>query len=67
MIISGAGTYRPALVLDRQVSDGNRVPIALMGKVYCKVDASLAPIEAGDLLVTAPTPGHAMKATEPLQ
>jgi hypothetical protein len=41
------------------------MPIALMGKVYCKVDASLAPIEVGDLLVTAPTPGHAMKAMDP--
>ena len=41
------------------------MPIALMGKVNCKVDAQYAAIEVGDLLTTSPTPGHAMKATDP--
>ena len=36
-----------------------------MGKVYCKVDASTAPLAVGDLLTTSPTAGHAMKATDP--
>jgi hypothetical protein len=26
-----------------------------------------APIEVGDLLTTSPTPGHAMKATDPVR
>ena len=43
------------------------MPIALMGKVYCKVDASYGAIEVGDLLTTSPTPGHAMKADDPLK
>jgi hypothetical protein len=64
-VISGAGDFRPAIVLDRRPSQRTRVPIALMGKVTCKVDASYAPIEAGDLLTTSPTPGRAMKATDP--
>ena len=38
-----------------------------MGKVNCKVDAQYAAIEAGDLLTTSPSPGHAMKATDPAQ
>ena len=38
-----------------------------MGKVYCKVDADHAPIKVGDLLTTASTPGHAMKATDALR
>ncbi len=38
-----------------------------MGKVYCKVDASYAPIAIGDLLTTSPTPGHAMNAIDQLQ
>lgn len=38
-VISGAGKYKPAIVLDKQESSTNRMPIALMGKVYCKVDA----------------------------
>jgi len=64
-VISGAGDFKPGLVLDKQHSQLNRKPIALLGKVYCKVDASHAPIEVGDLLTTAPTPGHAMKVTDP--
>jgi hypothetical protein len=65
-VLSGAGRYKPAMVLDRQPGAGNRLPVALMGKVYCKVDADQAPVEVGDLLTTSATPGHAMKATDPL-
>jgi len=62
-VASGAGRYRPALVLDHRNDDpGRRLPIALVGKVYCKVDATFGAIEAGDLLTTSPTRGHAMKA-----
>jgi hypothetical protein len=35
-----------------------------MGKVYCQVDASYAPVASGDLLTTSPTSGHAMKAVD---
>ena len=63
-VVSGAGGLRPGLVLGRQPRQTDRLPIALMGKVYCKVDAQYAPIEVGDLLTTSPTPGHAMNATD---
>jgi hypothetical protein len=66
-VVSGAGDCKPGIVLDKQHSQLNRKPIALLGKVYCKVDASYAPIEVGDLLTTAPTPGHAMKADDPIK
>lgn len=66
-VISGAGLYKPALILDKQESSKNRMPIALMGKVYCKVDASYGAIEVGDLLTTSPTLGHAMKADDPMK
>ena len=66
-VISGAGSYKPGIVLDRQKSDHNRLPVALMGKVYCKVDASYEPIEIGDLLTTSMTSGHAMKASDPMK
>ena len=66
-VISGAGSYKPALVLDKQESQTERVPIGLVGKVYCKVDAAASPIEIGDLLTTSSTPGHAMKASDPLK
>jgi hypothetical protein len=66
-VISGAGNYKPGLILDKQESSNYRMPIALMGKVYCKVDASYGAIEVGDLLTTSPTAGHAMKADDPLK
>jgi len=70
-VISGAGQFRPGMILDRRgTSDRSgtsdkRAPVALMGKVYCKVDAQYGPVEVGDLLTTSPTSGHAMKASDP--
>ena len=43
------------------------MPVALLGKVFCKVDADSNPIETGDLLTTSSTAGHAMKAADPLK
>jgi hypothetical protein len=63
-VISGAGSYKPGIVLDKQGDAANRMPVALVGKVYCKADAQFGAIEIGDLLTTSPTPGHAMKATD---
>jgi hypothetical protein len=66
-VISGAGDFKPGIVLDKQESRMNRMPVALLGKVYCKVDAQYAPIEVGDLLTSSPTLGHAMRAEDPLK
>jgi hypothetical protein len=66
-VVSGAGNYKPGIILDKQQSKSGRKPIALLGKVFCKVDAQYGPIEIGDLLTTAPTPGHAMKADDPFR
>lgn len=65
-VISGAGDYRPGLILDREKFSEGRLPLALVGKVYCKADAIYGAIEVGDMLTTSPTPGHAMKASDPL-
>ncbi len=66
-VVSGAGDYRPGIVLGKREASGERLAIALLGKVYCKVDARFSPIEVGDLLTTSPTQGHAMKAINPAQ
>lgn len=66
-VISGAGHYKPDITLDRQTSDHLRKPIALLGKVFCKVDATDEAIEVGDLLTTSSTPGHAMKVQDPAE
>jgi len=39
--------------------------VTYAGTVACKVDASYSPIAIGDLLVTSPTVGHAMKSDYP--
>jgi cytoskeletal protein CcmA (bactofilin family) len=66
-VISGAGSFRPGVVLDRRVTDRTRAPVALVGKVFCKVDATDRPIQVGDLLTTSFTLGCAMKAEDPLR
>lgn len=63
-IVSGAGSFRPAIILDKQPGVKSRLSIALIGKVFCKVDASFGAIEIGDLLTTSANPGHAMKASD---
>jgi hypothetical protein len=66
-VISGAGDYKPGIILDRNASrfaNGIRQPIAMVGKVYCKVDANFGAIRAGDLLTTSENMGHAMKASD---
>jgi len=64
-VISGAGSYRPGIVLGRGEGSPTRLPVALVGKVFCKVDAQYGAVEIGDLLTTSPTPGHAMNAQDP--
>ena len=63
-VVSGAGSYRPGLILDRR-TDSTRRPLALTGKVWCRVDADWGRVQIGDLLTTSPTPGHAMRADDP--
>ncbi len=65
-VVAGAGPLRPAIVMGR-VDDvaTDRQPIALVGRVYCMVDADYGQIEVGDLLTSSATQGHAMKASEP--
>lgn len=65
-VISGAGGVKPGMVMGQEgtLADGKH-PVALSGRVYCWVDATRGAIKPGDLLTTSPTPGHAMKATNP--
>jgi hypothetical protein len=41
-------------------------PVASSGIVLVRADAAYGPIRPGDLLTTSPTPGHVMRAVEPL-
>jgi len=59
-IVSGAGSHHPAIILDKTKASGPRVALALTGKAFCKVDATLGPVRTGDLLTSSATAGHAM-------
>jgi hypothetical protein len=63
-VLSGAGDHRPGLRLNRSGHDGVRQPLALIGKVFCFVDAGRIPVNVGDLLTTSETEGHAMRAID---
>jgi hypothetical protein len=63
-VVSGAGEYKPAIRMGTFDSGPHRLPVALVGKVYCKADASFEPIKFGDLLTSSTTPGFAMKASD---
>jgi hypothetical protein len=64
-VLSGAGDFRPGIVLGKQRPRPDRLPLALNGKVFCLVDAAYSGVHTGDLLTTSPTLGHAMKASDP--
>ena len=59
--VAGVISPQPGVIL------GERGPgkalVAHSGRVRVKVDATYGAIRAGDLLVTSPTPGHAMRST----
>lgn len=65
-VIAGARAFEAGIAADRPGPAGIRQPIALVGTAHCLADAQYGPIEIGDALTTSPTPGHAMKAVEPL-
>lgn len=59
-VVAGGGDYKPGIVMDKNGGE-NRLPIALLGKVACKVDTANGPIQVGDLLTTSNLSGHATK------
>lgn len=58
--VAGVISTEPAMLIGQADSP---TPLALAGRVPVKVSAENGPIQRGDLLTTAATPGHAMKAT----
>ena len=57
--VSGANGVNPGLIMQQEGSEAaGSVPVALSGRVYCLADAATGPINPGDLLTTAPLPGH---------
>ena len=51
-------------ILNMATEADGRQPLALTGLVKVKVDAQYGAIRPGDLLVSSPTAGHAMRAED---
>ena len=47
-----------------EFTKGTKPPVALAGRILCKVSTENGAIDLGDLLTSSSTPGHAMKATD---
>jgi hypothetical protein len=58
--VVGAVSERPGVMLGER--GPGKVLVAQSGRVRVKVDATYGAIRAGDLLVTSPTPGYAMRS-----
>ncbi|HKY21472.1 MAG TPA: hypothetical protein VJM31_09655 [Vicinamibacterales bacterium] len=58
--VAGVVSPQPGITLGEK-GDG-KVLVAQSGRVLVKVDATYGEIRAGDLLVTSPTPGYAMRS-----
>lgn len=65
-IVSGAGGVKPGMIMaqDGSIASGEH-PVALTGRVYCRVTAAGGPIRPGDLLTTSDVPGLAMRVSDP--
>jgi hypothetical protein len=63
-VVSGGNGIKAGLIMTQTgtLADGE-YPIALTGRVWVKCSDENGDITVGDLLTTAATPGHAMKAT----
>lgn len=66
--VAGIYSTQPG-ILDKPYSMGDPrlgmdIPLAVVGIVPCRVSAENGPNERGDLLVSASTPGHAMRGTD---
>ncbi len=58
--VAGVVSARPGLLLGE--GGDSKVKVAHSGRVRVRVDASYAPVAVGDLLVTSPTAGYAMRS-----
>jgi hypothetical protein len=63
-VVAGAGKFNPGIVMDKKGNSKNRLPISILGKAECLVDAQKEGIKVGDMLTTSSVPGFAMKVTD---
>ena len=59
--VAGVVSENPGVLLGTE--DDGKTKVAHSGRVKVRVDTNYGPIAVGDLLVTSPTPGYAMRST----
>lgn len=62
-VVSGANGIDPGISLHQEGLLDHGQNVALTGRVFVQADATSGAIQAGDLLTTSDTPGHAMKVS----
>ena len=61
--VAGIVSTNPAYIMNAEIQgDGEKVCVALQGRVPCKV---VGTVKKGDLLTTSAIPGHAVRAIDP--
>jgi hypothetical protein len=67
-LVAGVYSTQPGMLASTHPMEPEKfaaeVPLAMFGIVPCKVSAENGAISRGDLLVSANTPGYAMKGTD---
>ncbi len=58
--VIGVVSGNPTVIINNAGTEKKVYPVALAGKVLCKVDARNRPVKPGDLIVTSNTPGCGM-------
>ena len=64
-VISGAGGFRPGMVIGSRSDESSDFPLSLSGVVYVWVSAETGAIAPGDLLVPSSVAGVGMRTADP--
>ena len=65
-VISGAGGFRPGMVIGSRADGSTDLPVAMSGVIYVRVSGEAGAVQAGDLLVPSSAAGVGMRAADPV-
>ena len=63
-VISGAGGFRPGMVIGSRADGSRDLPVAMSGVIYVRVSGEAGAVQAGDLLVPSSAAGVGMRAAD---
>ena len=65
-VISGAGGFRPGIVIGSRADGTTDFPVSMSGVIKVRVSGEAGAIEPGDLLTPSSVPGVGMRAVDPV-